>query len=146
MAKWKPVTMTFSQDEAWALGHAYHHRLATRQAKPGDPTLACAVDLLIRLYVAMGGGVSYNAPNPFSIPWVLPVLRKAIADAIQMPALKHRIARLEFDLKLARKPARKPKRQRAKKPQAQVVEPAPALAFPAPRTMAEAAAALDERP
>ena len=111
----KLVTMALSAQELDALADVWTEKLEREKRSPKDPDLRADLDMLLRLQGAAHRGGYWPDASLYAIPWAVPVLRKALADAGRVPDLERRVKQLEADLKLAKKPAPKPK-PRPKKP------------------------------
>ncbi len=105
----KQTTMAFSPGELDELAKVYREALAQRKPRPQDPGLRHHVHLLIRLEAAAGVGGNFWTESGLTIPWVMPVLNKAIADADKVIDLQQQVRDLELELKAAKKPAAKAK-------------------------------------
>ncbi len=120
----KQVTMTFSARELDELALAYIQAVRVRKVHPNDPELRGTVDLLIRLQGAAWGAGGWIEDRVFTIPWVVPVLRKALKDAGALVWAQGEVKKLQVELKLAKAPAPKPKPRPKVKP---ATSPAPAV-------------------
>ncbi len=144
----KQTTMTFSPWELDELAKVYREALQQRKPRPQDPGLRADVHLLIRLEAAAGVGGNLWTESGLTIPWVMPVLSKAIVAADKVPDLELQVKDLEAKLKAAKKPAAKatgkfPRRKRTPvraigpdgrflpKQQPEAPVPAPAAVAPA---------------
>ncbi len=105
----KQVTMAFSAHDIEQLARMYTQELQRRKVRPNDPTLNLDVDLLFRLEGAAVAMIGWGSTQVFTIPWVVPVLHKAIADANKVSGLEAQVKQLQLQLKEARKPAAKAK-------------------------------------
>lgn len=101
--------MTFSERDLEELASTFVAALGKRKVRPDDPILRLDLDLALRLAVATGQGIWAIDADLFDIPWVVPVIRKALQAAALMPVLQRQVKHYQEELKAARKPAPKPK-------------------------------------
>lgn len=113
----KQLTMAFSPRELEALQDAYCGALLQRKPNPKDPDLVLDVDLALRLEVATFANGAPTFGSVLEIPWVLPVIRKALQASSRIHDLERSLKEAQAEVKRLHKPAPKPKpRPKQRKP------------------------------